>query len=176
MSISALAFFIDIELVPERLGLGVTTVVAMTTLLLALDATAPKVSYVKAMDIYVGFCFFMVFAALMQSAMVSYLLGKSTKGLKTLEKRRNRREKRKQQLAASLNTTVQDGDLPCHLGKKHKMSKSCQMFYGQLAEKLDQVGAILFPVSFATFNFVYWIYYLNADTIHKDPSWQKVEL
>ena len=173
VSISALVFFIDMELVPERLGLGVSTVVAMTTLLLTVDSTAPKVSYIKSMDIYVGFCFFMVFAALMQSAIVSHLLGKTSKGVKAMEKRHNRSSKKEQQLGASVNTLVRDGDPVCCIASFKKL-KSCRISYGQLAEKLDQVGAVVFPASFVLFNLIYWIYYLKADTIHSQSSWRKV--
>ena len=173
--ISGLAFYIDTELVPERLGLGVSAVVAMTTLLLALDSTAPKVSYIKAMDIYVGLCFFMVFSSLMQSALVSCLLGKIAKGVKATEKRQNQYNKKGQQMAVSVNTFVRDGNPLCCIASFRKL-KSCRVSYGQLAEKLDQIGAIVFPASFAVFNLIYWIYFLNADTIHKDPAWRKVQV
>ena len=174
--ISALGFFIDMELVPERLGLGVSTVVAMTTLLLTLDSTAPKVSYIKAMDVYVGFCFFMVFAALMQSALVSFLLSKTTKGVKALEKRRYRHNRKEQQSGVSpANTLVRVGDPLCCI-VSFKRLRSVQMSYGQLAEKLDRVGAIVFPGSFAVFNLIYWIHFLHADSIHTERSWQEVQV
>ena len=50
---------------PARVGLGVTTVLTMTTLMASTNAALPKISYVKSIDVYLGFCFFMVFASLL---------------------------------------------------------------------------------------------------------------
>ena len=47
-----------------RVSLGVTTVLTMTTLMASVNAALPKISYIKSIDIYLGFCFFMVFGAL----------------------------------------------------------------------------------------------------------------
>jgi hypothetical protein len=50
---------------PARVGLGVTTVLTMTTLMASTNAALPKISYVKSIDVYLGACFFMVFASLL---------------------------------------------------------------------------------------------------------------
>ncbi len=47
------------------MGLGVTTVLTMTTLMASTNAALPKISYVKSIDVYLGACFFMVFASLL---------------------------------------------------------------------------------------------------------------
>ena len=41
-----------------------TTVLTMTTLISSTNASLPKISYVKSIDAYLAFCFFMVFASL----------------------------------------------------------------------------------------------------------------
>ena len=50
---------------PARVNLGVTTVLTMTTLMSSTNAALPKISYIKAIDVYLGYCFVMVFAALL---------------------------------------------------------------------------------------------------------------
>ena len=55
-----------------RVGLGVTTVLTMTTLMASVNAALPKISYMKSIDIYLGVCFFMVFGALIEYACVGY--------------------------------------------------------------------------------------------------------
>ncbi|QQP38088.1 Gamma-aminobutyric acid A receptor subunit 1, partial [Caligus rogercresseyi] len=46
-------------------SMGVTTVLTMTTLMASTNAALPKISYVKSIDVYLGACFFMVFASLL---------------------------------------------------------------------------------------------------------------
>ena len=60
------------ESAPARVTLGVTTVLTITTLITTTNRAMPPVSYVKAVDIYLSVCYFMVFAALLEFALVSY--------------------------------------------------------------------------------------------------------
>ena len=55
-----------------QVGLGVTTVLTMTTLINSVNAALPKISYMKSIDIYLFVCFFMVFGALIEYACVGY--------------------------------------------------------------------------------------------------------
>ncbi|GIY36772.1 gamma-aminobutyric acid receptor subunit beta [Caerostris extrusa] len=52
---------------------GVTTVLTMTTLMSSTNSALPKISYVKSIDVYLGTCFVMVFASLLEYATVGYL-------------------------------------------------------------------------------------------------------
>ena len=63
--ISWVSFWLNRGATPARVGLGVTTVLTMTTLMASTNAALPKISYVKSIDVYLGACFFMVFASLL---------------------------------------------------------------------------------------------------------------
>ena len=65
--ISWVSFWLNRGATPARVGLGVTTVLTMTTLMASTNAALPKISYVKSIDVYLGACFFMVFASLLGS-------------------------------------------------------------------------------------------------------------
>lgn len=70
--ISWVAFWINRDSAPARVTLGIMTVLTMTTLMTTTNRQMPKVSYIKAVDIYLGACYVMVFAALLEYAAVSY--------------------------------------------------------------------------------------------------------
>ena len=76
---------------PARVQLGVTTVLTMTTLMSSTNAAMPKISYIKSIDVFLGTCFVMVFAALLEYATVGYM-----------GKRIAMRKSRSQQLAKML--------------------------------------------------------------------------
>ncbi|XP_068232437.1 gamma-aminobutyric acid receptor subunit beta isoform X3 [Palaemon carinicauda] len=71
--ISWVSFWLNRSATPARVSLGVTTVLTMTTLMSSTNAALPKISYVKSIDVYLGTCFVMVFASLLEYAAVGYM-------------------------------------------------------------------------------------------------------
>lgn len=71
--ISWVSFWLHRNATPARVALGVTTVLTMTTLMSSTNAALPKISYIKSIDVYLGTCFIMVFASLLEYAAVGYL-------------------------------------------------------------------------------------------------------
>ncbi|EPB73112.1 Neurotransmitter-gated ion-channel transmembrane region [Ancylostoma ceylanicum] len=53
--ISWVSFWLSRDATPARVALGVTTVLTMTTLMTTTNSAMPKVSYVKSIDIFLGF-------------------------------------------------------------------------------------------------------------------------
>ena len=75
--LSWVGFWIDDHCVPARVSLGITTVLSITTLFFGIQATLPKVGYVKAIDYYLLGSFFFVFGALIEFAIICTVKGKS---------------------------------------------------------------------------------------------------
>ncbi|CAL8139032.1 unnamed protein product [Orchesella dallaii] len=71
--ISWVSFWVNRNATPARVYLGITTVLTMTTLMSSTNRALPKISYVKSIDVYLGVCFVMVFAALLEYATIGYL-------------------------------------------------------------------------------------------------------
>ncbi|KAJ2950740.1 hypothetical protein O0L34_g9002 [Tuta absoluta] len=70
--LSWVSFWINHEATSARVALGITTVLTMTTISTGVRSSLPRISYVKAIDIYLVMCFFFVFAALLEYAAVNY--------------------------------------------------------------------------------------------------------
>ncbi|XP_030836732.1 gamma-aminobutyric acid receptor subunit beta-1 [Strongylocentrotus purpuratus] len=70
--LSWLSFWINRNAVPARVALGITTVLTMTTLVGNAGNSLPKLSYIKAIDLFLGMCYFFVFAALLEYVIVIY--------------------------------------------------------------------------------------------------------
>ncbi|KAI1286411.1 Gamma-aminobutyric acid receptor subunit beta [Halotydeus destructor] len=71
--ISWVSFWLHRNATPARVALGVTTVLTMTTLMSSTNSQLPKISYIKSIDVFLGTCFVMVFASLLEYATVGYL-------------------------------------------------------------------------------------------------------
>lgn len=68
--LSWVGFWINENSVPARVSLGITTVLAITTLIFGVQASLPKVGYIKAIDYYLLGSFFFVFGALVEFAII----------------------------------------------------------------------------------------------------------
>lgn len=70
--LSWVSFWINHEATSARVTLGITTVLTMTTISTGVRSSLPRISYVKAIDIYLVMCFVFVFAALLEYAAVNH--------------------------------------------------------------------------------------------------------
>jgi hypothetical protein len=73
----------------------------MTTISTGVRSSLPRISYVKAIDIYLVMCFVFVFAALLEYAAVNYLYW---------GKRAKRRKQKSQEEKAKRQTRVSDSN------------------------------------------------------------------
>lgn len=92
----------------HRVQLGVLTVLTMTTLMSSTNSQLPKISYVKSIDVFLGTCFVMVFAALLEYAAVGYI-GKRISMRKNRYQQIQRAvvEKRQKLLQTSASSTME---------------------------------------------------------------------
>ena len=67
-------FWLNVEAIPARISLGLLTVLTMTTSSSSADNDLQRVSYVKALDIWIFVCLFFVFAAFLEYAWVNVTL------------------------------------------------------------------------------------------------------
>ncbi|CAG5083258.1 Oidioi.mRNA.OKI2018_I69.PAR.g10326.t1.cds [Oikopleura dioica] len=71
--ISWVSFWISIDAVPARVSLGITTVLTITSQRASISSSLPKVSYIKALDIWMVICIAYVFAAVLEYACANFI-------------------------------------------------------------------------------------------------------
>ncbi|XP_035281016.1 glycine receptor subunit alpha-3-like isoform X2 [Anguilla anguilla] len=86
--LSWVSFWINMDAAPARVALGITTVLTMTTQSSGSRTSLPKVSYVKAIDIWMAVCLLFVFSALLEYAAVNFVSRQHKELLKFHRKRK----------------------------------------------------------------------------------------
>ena len=71
--LSWVSFWINVEASPARVSIGLLTVLTTTTQSTGVNAALPRVSYIKAVDVWMSMCLIFVFAALLEYAVVNVL-------------------------------------------------------------------------------------------------------
>uniref|UniRef100_A0A3P8W7W2 Glycine receptor, alpha 4b n=1 Tax=Cynoglossus semilaevis TaxID=244447 RepID=A0A3P8W7W2_CYNSE len=166
--LSWVSFWINMDAAPARVGLGITTVLTMTTQSSGSRASLPKVSYVKAIDIWMAVCLLFVFAALLEYAAVNFV---SRQHKEFFRLRKKLREQRRQKAVSTTrplkhsapwgngkgkgnNTSGMFADLPPGLGFYDIRKR-----FVDRAKRIDTISRALFPMSFLMFNVLYWLTY-----------------
>uniref|UniRef100_A0A8C5MW50 Glycine receptor alpha 1 n=1 Tax=Leptobrachium leishanense TaxID=445787 RepID=A0A8C5MW50_9ANUR len=190
--LSWVSFWINMDAAPARVGLGITTVLTMTTQSSGSRASLPKVSYVKAIDIWMAVCLLFVFSALLEYAAVNFV----SRQHKELLRFRRRRRHHKSPMLNLLEDDTGEGCFsfaaygvgPACLQAKNgisvkgnnnnptstappasKSTEEMRKLFISRAKKIDKVSRIGFPLVFLIFNTFYWIIYkiVRSEDVHK---------
>ncbi|XP_076309860.1 glycine receptor subunit alpha-2-like [Tachypleus tridentatus] len=150
--VSWVSFWLDIEAIPARITLGVTTLLTISSKGSGIQNNLPPVSYVKAMDVWMGSCTTFVFLALMEFTFANYLWRKRIP---------------KELLCISINKSNCQVSLTTAKLEETNVEKaipaSVACSYGSFAKRIDQLSRVIFPALFLTFNLAYWLYYLGYE-------------
>uniref|UniRef100_A0A0K0DWG0 Gamma-aminobutyric acid receptor subunit beta n=1 Tax=Strongyloides stercoralis TaxID=6248 RepID=A0A0K0DWG0_STRER len=182
--ISWVSFWLSREANSSRISLGLLTLLSMTTIMTSNNSSLPKVSYVKSLDIFLGVCFFIVFASLIEYAAVGYLL----KRRKNNESRRKLKqynqstkiscfeinESNHPQLIRNNNNETytymqpSDQDIPLlnispnHIALIPNKKQTKVKEYNFKPSQIDLFSRIAFPLFFIFFHIIYWSVFLNV--------------
>uniref|UniRef100_A0A8C4Z340 Glycine receptor, alpha 3 n=1 Tax=Gadus morhua TaxID=8049 RepID=A0A8C4Z340_GADMO len=178
--LSWVSFWINMDAAPARVALGITTVLTMTTQSSGSRTSLPKVSYVKAIDIWMAVCLLFVFSALLEYAAVNFV---SRQHKDLLRFRRPHKNKQKEEEVRDKHRSVtgsahgnhkesiskgsaNSAAAPGPGGKTHEQMR--KLFIDR-AKKIDTVSRAGFPLAFLFFNIFYWVLYkiLRHEDVHK---------
>ncbi|XP_070553726.1 glycine receptor subunit alphaZ1-like [Ptychodera flava] len=165
--LSWVSFWLSVEATPARASLGITTVLTLTTLSSSARNQLPKVSYTKAIDIWMLVCSIFVFAALLEFAVSSYFF------LAKQKREKGRKSKQKLKESMELEYRAMPGDRSpckscleyqshlCHTDDDDRVT-TIQEIPLKRTRSIDVYSRVLFPASFVIFNLIYWPAYLSG--------------
>ncbi|XP_077983849.1 glycine receptor subunit alpha-2-like [Glandiceps talaboti] len=162
--LSWVSFWISADSSPARVALGITTVLTMTTQSSGANETLPKVSYVKAIDIWMAVCLLFVFAALVEFAAANYTSRKMIEETRAKKLRQTRKPNGESQTLLEmkqLNTFVCSESQPSvSTTVQGTSAKKTEREKGN-AQRIDHISRLIFPLAFLVFNVVYWSMYMS---------------
>ncbi|XP_065129144.1 glycine receptor, alpha 4a isoform X2 [Paramisgurnus dabryanus] len=184
--LSWVSFWINMDAAPARVGLGITTVLTMTTQSSGSRASLPKVSYVKAIDIWMAVCLLFVFAALLEYAAVNFVSRQHKEFIRLRKKQRRQRIEEEfvresrgfyfrgyglgHCLQAKDGTAVEGSSVftPPPPVQVLYDGEAVRKRFVDRAKRIDTISRAVFPLSFLIFNVFYWITYkvLRHEDIH----------
>lgn len=89
--LSWVSFWINIDASPARVSLGLLTVLTTTTMSGGARESLPRVSYIKAIDVWMIMCLLFVFASLIEYAIVNVVARRQIKAKPAKEERMRHR-------------------------------------------------------------------------------------
>ncbi|XP_072019835.1 glycine receptor subunit alpha-2-like isoform X2 [Amphiura filiformis] len=156
VSIAWLSFWIDAKAAPARVALGITTVLTVTTMTAGIQETLPVVTYAKAIDVWLATCLIFVFTSLLEYGFANYLL--------VVENRAKAKRKKCDDIEAAhpANNDVGKGfrQLPPDENNTTGPVPPVKTLF-LTSGKLDAYARMGYPLGFAIFNIIYWVYYLS---------------
>ncbi|XP_047457717.1 glycine receptor subunit alpha-2 isoform X1 [Mugil cephalus] len=181
--LSWVSFWINMDAAPARVALGITTVLTMTTQSSGSRASLPKVSYVKAIDIWMAVCLLFVFAALLEYAGVNFV-SRQQKEFLRLRRRQRRSHKDDDMREGRFNLAGYNMSqcLPTKDGSAVKNAApapnpppsvpkdvdTMKKKFVDRAKRIDTISRAAFPLAFLIFNVFYWVTYkiIRHEDIH----------
>uniref|UniRef100_A0A8B9QAB2 Glycine receptor alpha 4 n=1 Tax=Apteryx owenii TaxID=8824 RepID=A0A8B9QAB2_APTOW len=174
--LSWVSFWISMDAAPARVGLGITTVLTMTTQSAGSRASLPKVSYVKAIDIWMAVCLLFVFAALLEYAAVNFVSRQHKEFARLRQRRRQRQRRMEEELVRESRFYFRGYGLGHCLQAKDRAAGEAPGIYSppapgaplrdgdalrrrcaDRARRIDTVSRAVFPFAFLVFNVFYWV-------------------
>ncbi|XP_071019766.1 gamma-aminobutyric acid receptor subunit rho-1-like [Oncorhynchus clarkii lewisi] len=182
--LSWVSFWIDRRAVPARVPLGITTVLTMSTIITGVNASMPRVSYIKAVDIYLWVSFVFVFLSVIEYAAVNYL--------STVQERKERKLRERLPCTCGMthpgmmgsyseddvNNTGNYGGVSMENGAAMQQRMMVHLDFEENDQITGHVGSsayssmwidthaidkysrVIFPGSYILFNIIYWSCYL----------------
>ncbi len=154
-----------------QIALALLLVLTMTTISTSVQTTLPRVSYIKAMDVWAFSCLFFVCASLLEVALINYIKVNEDRKQKANEKKQLIKQDKTAEYGEKTNSKdykQNENELDSAVfissgGKKEEPEISLVNGGSNAAEekchRIHVISRVAFPLVFAFFNAVYWFWY-----------------
>ncbi|KAM7538750.1 hypothetical protein Aperf_G00000047412 [Anoplocephala perfoliata] len=176
--VSWISFWVSADAAPARVPLGLLSLQGLCTQAVALSSSLPRVSYTKAIDVWVICSTIFVVSAMAEYAIALIMINRERLVVWRLGVRRIVREELARwwkevytmEISKSANRkaliTKQQADIFNHVeavltrqNDLYRPKKEFRML-GEAESAVDGYSRILFPIAFLIYNGCYWLYYL----------------
>ncbi|XP_060572140.1 glycine receptor subunit alpha-2-like isoform X2 [Ruditapes philippinarum] len=155
-------FWLDCTSVPGRVSLALLTVLTMTTQSSGARSNLPRVSYIKAIDVWMAACLTFVFLGLLEFAYVNVQSRVLNRRKSVIQFMRHQNGGKSPSIPSSDAT---NGSIynECSDSEGSKCSPCFKTLKGlERGRAIDKVSRVVFPCTFLIFNIFYWIYYFSG--------------
>ncbi|VDL75974.1 unnamed protein product [Nippostrongylus brasiliensis] len=151
--ISWISFSLGPRAIPARTMLGVNALLAMIFQFGNIMRNLPRVSYIKAIDVWMLMSMTFIFCSLLELAIVGY---KHNSQVNTFESSPAGLCRYEQRFILPLERNGCSWRILCHI----------RAICDWPPEKIDRISAFMFPACFALFNILYWSFYYHKKLRH----------
>ncbi|CCD61324.1 Ig-like domain-containing protein [Caenorhabditis elegans] len=157
--VSWVSFWLDKDAVPARVSLGVTTLLTMTTQASGINSKLPPVSYIKAVDVWIGVCLAFIFGALLEYAVVNYY------GRKEFLRKEKKKKTRIDDCVCPSDRPPLRLDLSAYRSVKRlpiiKRISEILSTNIDISRRVDLMSRLTFPLTFFSFLIFYYVAYVK---------------
>ncbi|CAL2029783.1 unnamed protein product [Caenorhabditis brenneri] len=157
--VSWVSFWLDKDAVPARVSLGVTTLLTMTTQASGINSKLPPVSYIKAVDVWIGVCLAFIFGALLEYAVVNYY------GRKEFLRKEKKKKTRIDDCVCPSDRPPLRLDLSAYRGVRRlpifKRISELLSANIDISRRVDLMSRLTFPLTFFSFLIFYYQAYVK---------------
>ncbi|CAI4231287.1 unnamed protein product [Auanema sp. JU1783] len=166
--ISWISFSLGPKAIPARTMLCVNALLAMIFQFGNIMRNLPRVSYIKAIDVWMLVSMTFIFCSLLELAII---------GFKVRDEPPPKKSSMKKQKTIQLDASGSPQGLGLY-ERRFMFPPGCGTSSGQSTaksnwppERIDAISSVMFPLSFFIFNIVYWSYYINR----KNQIWTQLK-
>ncbi|KHN81457.1 Glutamate-gated chloride channel [Toxocara canis] len=163
--VSWVSFWLDKDAVPARVSLGVTTLLTMTTQASGINSKLPPVSYIKAVDVWIGVCLAFIFGALLEYALVNY------HGRQEFLKKEKKKKSGIQECLCPSDQAFAQGarpmmrlDMSVYRRRRLFSLPGLRAWFSsnsEVSKRVDLISRFTFPTFFAVFLVFYYVTYVK---------------